>query len=74
LVFFVSPLIARFSRVTKIVTLSQDFWWFRKKSEIRHSGESRSPDVVLRIKYVAGSAKAGNDAKDWIPASAGMTN
>jgi len=50
----------------------------------RHPGESRGPDAVPRIKYGAGSAKAGNQKymnldscfhrKPWIPAFAGMTN
>jgi len=50
----------------------------------RHPGESRGPDAVPRIKYGAGSAKAGNQEymnldscfhrKPWIPAFTGMTN
>ena len=53
-----------------------------KSQKSRHSCESRSPDVVPRIKYGAGSAQAGNytilldscfHRKPWIPAFAGMT-
>jgi hypothetical protein len=35
----------------------------RKKSEIRHSGESWSPDIV--------PTKVGNHLKDWIPVFTG---